>query len=514
MTRYREGFVGKVRWIVTTRQFWVVAIMLAICTFFHYFSPERAFGPLGSFPLTRQAIVRIIFLLPVSGATFAFGRVGGLVTLAAAVLAMLPRVFLMSDQPLDALFETAGITVVGAIIVWIIQTQEHEKRLRQKAVEELKAVNAIVLTLSRPYDLDAMLGETLDRVLDVVGSREPRGAIFLLDPWRQMLHLRAYRGLSEDFVEGESRIPLGECLCGLAANSGDLLVVGNALEHPRHTRCPIREPHAHVCIPLRSRDRLLGVMDFQLGHGQPVDAIDYQMFNAIGRQIGVAVENARLCENLRFYVRKITDAQEDERKRIARELHDDTAQGLVDLVRRLDVMEGANSLPEPAAERLEDVQRRIEDLLQGVRRFIRYLRPSVLDDLGLLPALEGLLADMRSDGLGSTLETQGEERRLPPDVELALFRIVQEALTNVRRHAEASKVVVRVEHNQDSVHLTVTDDGQGFEPPASMGDLALVGKFGFLGMHERAQLLRGSLVVHSELGSGTTVAVEVPVSEA
>jgi signal transduction histidine kinase len=329
-----------------------------------------------------------------------------------------------------------------------------------------------------------------------------------------MLHLRAYRGLSEDFVEGESRIPLGECLCGLAANSGDLLVVGNALEHPRHTRCPIREPHAHVCIPLRSRDRLLGVMDFQLGHGQPVDAIDYQMFNAIGRQIGVAVENARLCENLRFYVRKITDAQEDERKRIARELHDDTAQGLVDLVRRLDVMEGANSLPEPAAERLEDVQRRIEDLLQGVRRFIRYLRPSVLDDLGLLPALEGLLADMRSDGLGSTLETQGEERRLPPDVELALFRIVQEALTNVRRHAEASKVVVRVEHNQDSVHLTVTDDGQGFEPPASMGDLALVGKFGFLGMHERAQLLRGSLVVHSELGSGTTVAVEVPVSEA
>jgi signal transduction histidine kinase len=236
------------------------------------------------------------------------------------------------------------------------------------------------------------------------------------------------------------------------------------------------------------------------------------MFAAIGRQIGVAVDNARLCENLRFYIRKVTDAQEDERRRVARELHDETVQGLVDVARRLDALATSDlEAPEAAAERVEQVYQRIEELLQGVRRFSRDLRPSVLDDLGLLPAIEGLLADLEESGIQCQMEVSGRRRRLASDVELALFRIVQEALSNVKRHAEAQQVVVAVEFEEEKLIVAVCDKGLGFEMPARVGDLALLGRFGFVGMHERAQLLQGTLVVQAEPGRGTTVMVEVPM---
>jgi signal transduction histidine kinase len=426
----------RLRKLVGSRDFWIAVISLAICTFFHYYSPQTSQSLGVALPMTRQAVVRIIFLLPAAAAAFAFGRSGGLVTLGVAVLVMLPRALFLSPQPFDAFFEIVGFAIVGYIIVWMIDTQEKEKRLRQRAVEELETVNAIALTLTQPHDLDAMLDKALARTLEAIGSTKAKGAIFLLDPWAQMLTLRSHQGLSPEFVEQASEISLGECLCGQTAETGSVLVVRDALEHPQHTRCLETRPHSHVCVPLKARDRLLGVMDFCLHSSHPVDAIDREMFAAIGRQIGVAVENARLCENLRFYVRQITDAQEDERRRIARELHDDTAQGLIDLSRRLDNLAASEQgLTASAVERLERLQLRIEDLLEGVRRFGRDLRPSVLDDLGLLPALEGLMASLQQSGIEPHLETRGAVRRLPSEAELALYRIVQEALNNIRKHA-------------------------------------------------------------------------------
>lgn len=504
--------MDKVRETVKSRYFWVVVVMMLICTVFHYFSPQGLLLPDDRFPLTRQAVVRIIFLLPVSAAAFAFGRTGGLVTLALSVVIMLPRVFWFSVQPVDALFETIGVAVVGYILVWMIDIQDREKKLRQKAVEELEAVNAVALTLTQPYDLDAMLDRALGRVLEVVGSLEPRGAIFLLDPWGHTLQLRAHQGVSPAFLEVAQQVPLGECLCGTTAESGEVLVVHNALEHPKHTRCPESEPHSHVCVPLKSKDRLLGVMDFYLHSNDSVDAIDQQMYAAIGRQVGVAVENARLCENLRFYVRQVTRAQEDERRRIARELHDDTVQGLIDLSRRLDQLASSDDgFSETSLERLENLQDRIGEILHGVRRYSRDLRPSVLDDLGLLPAVEGLLADLRDDGLATSLEIVGEKRRFAPDIELELYRSIQEALNNVRRHAQATEVSITVQFFEKRVRITVQDNGRGFELLGSTGDFVLAGKFGLLGMEERAQLLRGQFKVLTSKGQGTIVVLDVPV---
>jgi signal transduction histidine kinase len=503
------------RKLLSHRHFWIVAVMLIICGFFHYFAPQVPLLRASAFPTTRQAVVRIIFLLPVAAAAFAFGRSGGLITLALATLIMLPRIVFVSDQPLDALFETVGVVVVGWILVWMIDVQEREKRLRQRAVEQLETVNAIALTLTQSRDLETMLDQALRRVLDVAGLPSPRGAILTLDPWGQTLSLRAQQGLCPGFAERAHDVPLEECLCGLTADSGEVMVVYDALNHPRHTRCLEKAPHTHVCVPLISKDRLLGVMDFYLPATYPVDAVDREMFGAIGRQVGVAVENARLCENLRFYVGQITEAQEEERKRVARELHDDTAQRLIALSRHLDALSGDEErLSEEGTERLERLQAEIEDALKGVRRFSRDLRPSILDDLGLIPALEGLLSNLKEDGLTTQLRASGARNRLSPDVELALYRIAQEALNNVKKHAQASRVVIDVGFDADRVRLSVSDDGRGFQQlKGGTSDYALASRFGLLGIEERAQLLQGHFHLRSGEGEGTTVGVDVPIGD-
>lgn len=663
--------------LIKTRHFWIVAVMLAISTLLHYFTPQTRLLPLASFPLTRHAVERIIFILPVAGAAFAFGRAGGLITLTLAVLIMLPRVFFISPYPTDSLIETFGVAVVSYFVIWVIEIQEKEKSLHQKAADELETVNAIAVTVSRSLDLDEILANSLTKVLEVMGAGA-EGGIFLLDATGQKLHLQAHRGLSSELVRRQAEIAVGQCLCGQAAESGQVLLVGDAPEDVQHDQCKELDPRSHIIVPLKSKGKVLGVMFLYLPGKYQADVQDRQVFASIGSQIGVAIENAqlhqdlarqlrneqrlnevaakitseleldkvlpvvlqiaeelvgadggiialldrkrnligypylhnlppeltnvtvpkgkglsgevmitgrptviedyrtytgavpqfveadltsvvavpivsgdqsfgtlslvsiseakrfsdrdaailagiarqagiaienaRLYENMRFYVRQVTRAQEDERRRIARELHDDTTQALIDLSRRLDdLATRCEQLPKSAIGRLEELQDLIDDILQGVRRFSRDLRPPVLDDLGLLPALEGLMADVMADGIAPEFKVCGERRRLSPDAELTLFRIVQEAISNVRRHSQASQVVTLVEFGEDRVKITVDDNGQGFEPPARTGDLAVAGKLGLVGMRERAQLLGGTVAVQSELGKGTTVIIEVPV---
>jgi two-component system sensor histidine kinase DegS len=523
----------RLKGVLASRYFWIIVAMLTAATFLHYFfAPQTRFPLLVSFPLTRQAIGRIIFILPVAGATFAFGQAGGLITLAIAVLLMLPRVFLISPYPIDAFVETMGIAVVSYLVIWMIETQEREKSLHQKAVEELETVNAIAVTVSQSLDLHEILDKALGKVLEVMGL-EAKGGIFLLDAGEQKLYLRVHHGLSPEFVRQEAEIAVGECLCGVVAESGEVLFSYGSSEDVRHTRCRELDPHSHIIVPLKVRDRVLGVMFLYLqGKYQPqrtLDAADRQLFASIGSQIGVAIENARLYENMRFYIRQTAKAQEDERKRIARELHDDTTQALIDLSRRLDnLATSREQLSETAKRHFEEFQELIDSILRGVRRFSQDLRPSVLDDLGLLPALEWLTANlMEGNGIEAELKVYGDRRRMPSEAELVLFRIVQEALNNVRRHSQASRVVTVVEFGESRaspelvlskvegqsrrVRITVEDNGQGFELPARTGDLATTGKLGLIGMHERARLLDGTLTVRSEPGKGTTVTVDVPV---
>lgn len=224
-------------------------------------------------------------------------------------------------------------------------------------------------------------------------------------------------------------------------------------------------------------------------------------------------ELQRMQQNLRFYLKQILIAQEEERRRIAQELHDDTAQALVVLSRKLDdfIATADHQSPQNSAY-LKELQQQTDRILNGVRRFSQDLRPSVLDDLGLLPALEWLIPDLAQHfGIAIDMKVLGSVRRFPPEPELILFRIAQEALRNVGKHSQATKARVTLDFGDDKAILTINDNGDGFKPPERIGDLAAAGKLGLTGMQERAQLIGGSLRLESQPGKGTTVIAEVPI---
>lgn len=250
-------------------------------------------------------------------------------------------------------------------------------------------------------------------------------------------------------------------------------------------------------------------------------ALAWGDFDAIEEPVGGIAEIQRLQnelvhmaqkvrhaqQSLRGYLGAVTAGQEEERRRLARELHDDTIQALIALNQRLQLVQMA----QPETAQLGEMQEMVAGLIADLRRTIRALRPIYLEDLGLVPALQMLTQEV---GPGSVLmisfESAGRPRRLAPEVELALYRIAQEALTNVMRHAEASHAQVTLTFGPETVTLTVADNGSGFAVPESPAELAPQAHFGLLGIHERAELIGAHLSLVSRRGEGTRVQVAVP----
>lgn len=232
-------------------------------------------------------------------------------------------------------------------------------------------------------------------------------------------------------------------------------------------------------------------------------------FQHIARDV---TEEKRMQESLRFYLGQITLAQEDERKRVARELHDETIQALVVLARQLDdIASDRKGLSEYKKIQLDVLRERINNIMADVRRLSQDLRPPALDRLGLLPALEWLASTIgKRSGINVEVTTRGVSRRLSPEIELVLFRIAQEALRNALRHAQATSGEIAIEFGEKSIRITVTDNGKGFYLPETTGDLVKQGRLGLAGMQERIQLVGGSLKISSRPGLGTTVTIEAP----
>jgi len=232
-------------------------------------------------------------------------------------------------------------------------------------------------------------------------------------------------------------------------------------------------------------------------------------FQHIARDV---TEEKRMQESLRFYLGQITMAQEEERKRIARELHDETIQALVVLARQLDdIASGGKGLSEYKKIQLDVLRERINNIMADVRRLSQDLRPPALDRLGLLPALEWLASDIgKRSGMNIEVTVKGVSRRFSPEVELVLFRVAQEALRNILRHSLATSAGITVEFGEKLIRITVKDNGQGFYLPETTGDLVKRGRLGLAGMQERIKLVGGSLKISSKPGKGTIVTIEAP----
>ena len=218
----------------------------------------------------------------------------------------------------------------------------------------------------------------------------------------------------------------------------------------------------------------------------------------------------QMASRLALVIRQITRAQEDERGRIARELHDDSVQRLLLIGRRLDTVLDTGAVPAGLRPSMQAIQGDVAETAAGLRRFSRDLRPSILDDLGLAAALGWLAKETDAQtGVSTQAHVAGPERRLTAEVELALFRIAQEALRNVEKHAQATQATIALTFSPQGVRLVVRDDGVGIPPAPSQHDLVAAGRLGLAGMHERAELIGGHLTVDSVPGGGTTVSVVV-----
>ena len=183
------------------------------------------------------------------------------------------------------------------------------------------------------------------------------------------------------------------------------------------------------------------------------------------------------------------------------------------LSRQLDALaSGSKEISEDNRLHLEELWQQTNNIIQGVRRLSQDLRPAALGRLGLLPTLEWLASDVAEySGIGIKVNVLGSERRLTEEVELVLFRIAQEALRNVWRHAQATKADITVQFDKDKARITITDNGKGFSLPQAIGDQAKDGKLGLAGMQERARLIDGTLTVQSQPGEGTSITVELTV---
>jgi signal transduction histidine kinase len=246
-------------------------------------------------------------------------------------------------------------------------------------------------------------------------------------------------------------------------------------------------------------------------------------FDAIQQPVGGIAEVQRLQKELtemsrkvqaaqaglRGYIGAITTAQEEERRRLARELHDDTIQVIIALKQRLQLTE--QTVRDPAVRRtLSELEDLAAQTIENLRRMTRALRPIYLEDLGLVAALDMLARETgQNGGISIAFQKTGEERRLSPEVELALYRIAQEALNNVVRHSQARRADLRLNFGEKTVELEVSDDGIGFNVPQSPTDFAPQGHFGLLGIYERADLIGARLSVESAAGKGTRIKVRL-----
>lgn len=365
---------------------------------------------------------------------------------------------------------------------------------------ELSALYAIATTVSQSLHLNQVLEGAVNEVLRLMQADV--GFIYLVDEEMEDLTLRAFGGPDGTANLVRSRLRFGEGVIGQVAQTGQSLLLADVTAPPDQTFLP-PDVRSFAGVPLQARGRVVGVLGLaSCGHRRFMPH-ELKLLHSIGQQVGIAVENARLYDQSREV------AVLEERNRLAREIHDTLAQGLTGIVIQLEAAERlAGRQPERMAACLERAKQLARRSLEEARRSLWNLRPTPLEGRSLEDALREEVNRLNEqEGLEAHLVVRGQVPKLPTGDEVHLYRIVQEALTNVRRHARASRVVVELAAEETAIRLTVADDGIGGVTLGSRSG------FGLVNMRERASLLDGELHIESPPGGGTRVVVRVPLKE-
>jgi signal transduction histidine kinase len=367
--------------------------------------------------------------------------------------------------------------------------------------EQLEALNEVGIALAGEFELPRLLKLIARRLRGLIGARVVTIALPAADG---TLRIETADGERADDILG-LQLERADSKSGRVLVRGEAERVDSVADDPEVDQEAARRLSAHsgLFVPLVAGGRAIGIIvahDKEGGDPRFSDD-DLRLAETFAARAAVAVDmSARVAGDA---LRRVVEAQELERRRLARELHDQTGQELTSVLLGLKAVEEATNDAE-RYEALRSVREQVVETLHDVRRLAVELRPKALDDFGLVPALERLRDTfVEQTGMRVDLESQIRER-LPTDVETALYRIVQEALTNIVKHAQARAVSIVLAQSPRAVTAVIEDDGRGFTPDHGREGL------GLLGMGERLALLGGRLKIESSPGAGTTIVAEVP----
>lgn len=485
------------------REFWIIQAGVLGVTAAHILAELWSEQAGLDVPAALHHVPVILYLGPIGYASLRYGTEGAVLTGLWSAMLTVPNLVVWHRTDFEWLELLYVVVVVAVGIVMSVPVErERLQRLRAEATSQRLALRDSIATLTLTADLASTLDETLHRLLD-------------------MLDLEAACVAVANPTDSEGELSVLACRPDEGHAGGELTA---CLREQQLLESP--DPSALaglgiVVVPLEAElpgsgaeGRVSGLMAAKTNPERPLSEEDHRLLAGVASHLAIAIANERLTESernrLRSYAMLMTQAQEDERKRIARELHDEASQNVVVIRRRIAAL--AVSLDDhPAAVELVELSDLAGQTVAEMRRFSRDLRPPTLDELGLSSALDQLVTQVSDrSAVVAQFRVTGPPRRLPIETELAVFRIGQAGLHNVERHAAANSVTIELTFEADHVRLQVTDDGRGFELPQNLTELPEAGKLGLIGMHERAQLVGGKLQILSRPNAGTLILLQVP----
>lgn len=378
----------------------------------------------------------------------------------------------------------------------------HRLRTTMALERQLAFLRAFVARMTLTIHIDDFLAEAMD----MLGAAMQVDAILVYscNERYDTLLLRAHQGIDPADLPRWQQIDRGDGATGKAAE-GTLVYVPSA-------ESGIPGSPTVIALPLIVKGRTIGVLTLLAEPLREFAPEEISLLETIADYLAMGTENWHLYQNLRQYAHQVTKAQENERRRIARELHDSTLQSLIAIVHHIECfLREHQNLQINDSRFLWDLEEQVKDTINEVRYFSHHLRPAILDDLGLMPAVDWLLDEVeREYRIKASLIVTGKPLRFIPDAEIGIFRIIQEAVNNVVRHSGATLVQVKLCFGDHEVVASIRDNGRGFKVPAVISDLARKGKLGLAGMEERVNLLRGRLLLSSEPDHGSLVEVSFP----
>jgi two-component system, NarL family, sensor kinase len=376
---------------------------------------------------------------------------------------------------------------------------------RLERAEELSILNQIAKELNRSVDLKQALTTVLHQVARLLGLET--SWIFLIDEATDESYLGASHNLPPGLAENPEMME-GRCYCLDTYRSGDLKGAANINVIGCSRLSGLVEGTGglkyHASIPIYADEKKIGVLNVASAEWRKLTSDDLNLLNTIADLMSIAVERARL------YDRSVSLGAVEERYRLARELHDTLGQDLTAILLRLETLDAkleSGVGPDALQESVRQIMSLTRDSLDEARRSVQDLRAAPLEGHSLSVALARLISEMQSRSpVTMTYDSVGASRPLPDHIEAGIYRIAQEALNNVVRHSNAGKAEVTLACTPIQLHLTVVDDGIGFDPSTIPGD-----RYGLKGLNERAHLLGGELNLESTEGKGTRVEVIVPL---